>query len=88
MTDGDCFDIDESEETIKNASKYPVFWQFVGLGNASFDFLQSLDDIRGRYVDNADFFSVDNVDKITYFNLLNEFPSWLTNKKVKDMINK
>ena len=41
--------------------------------------------MEGRYVDNADFFIVEGIDKITYFNLLDEFPSWLVNEKVKAM---
>ena len=44
-----------------------------------------------RYVDNADFFMVSN-EKDFYTNdaiyqfLLNEYPSWLENPKVKDLI--
>jgi hypothetical protein len=87
LTDGDCFDPSESTHIIKEASKEPIFWQFVGLGTSTdFDFLQRLDDMSGRYVDNADFFVVDGIDRITYFNLLNEFPSWITNEKVKAML--
>ena len=86
LTDGDCFDHNDSELTIKEASKLPIFWQFIGLGiDDDFDFLQKLDDMEGRYVDNADFFIVEGIDKITYFNLLDEFPSWLVNEKVKAM---
>lgn len=42
----------------------------------------------GRYVDNADFFKVKTMNDITYENLLNEFPKWLENPKVKDMLPK
>ncbi len=86
ITDGDCFDAGESETVIKDASRLPIFWQFVGLGSSCFTFLEKLDDMSGRYVDNADFFKVDSADKITYFNLLNEFPSWLSNDKIKSMM--
>lgn len=86
ITDGDNWDKEEAEERIKEYAKYPIFWQFVGIGNDSFSFLESLDDMEGRYVDNADFFSVENPDNITYKQLLDEFPTWLENEKVKGMI--
>ena len=47
--------------------------------------------MENRYVDNADFFMVSN-EKDFYTNdaiyqfLLNEYPSWLENPKVKDLI--
>ena len=86
ITDGDNWDKEEAEERIKEYAKYPIFWQFVGIGKDSFSFLESLDDMEGRYVDNADFFSVENPDNITYKQLLDEFPTWLENGKVKGMI--
>lgn len=85
LTDGDNDDRRESENVIKEASKLPIFWQFVGLGHG-FSFLKRLDDMKGRYVDNADFFAVKNVDDITYNDILNEFPEWLSNDLVKDML--
>ena len=86
ITDGDNFDKDDTDKVIIEASKYPIFWQFVGVGGASFDYLQQLDDMSGRYVDNADFFRVDKIGDITYEKLLNEFPVWLENDKVKGMM--
>jgi len=86
ITDGDNFDKDDTDKVIVEASKHPIFWQFVGVGRASFDYLQQLDDMSGRYVDNADFFRVDKIGNITYEKLLNEFPVWLENDKVKGMM--
>lgn len=64
--------------------------QFVGVGGAGFNYLEQLDDMSGRYVDNADFFEADFDDFSTennlYQKLLQEYPSWLANEKVKDMI--
>ena len=88
ITDGDNADATVTAEFMKEVSKEPIFWQFVGIGNSTFRFLEKLDDMHGRYVDNADFFKVTDPSAITYRQLLNEFPSWLTNKKVQDMINK
>lgn len=87
ITDGDNWDKGETTSIIKEASKLPIFWQFVGLGNNGYSYLKDLDDMTGRYVDNADFFEVRNANDITYFNLLNEFPSWLSNDKVKSMLS-
>lgn len=86
LTDGDNSDKLSTDDAIRKASNRPIFWQFVGLGNASFDYLQHLDDMQGRYVDNADFFKVKTADKITYKDLLNEFPSWLVESKVQAML--
>ena len=36
----------------------PIFWQFMGIGRlTSLPFLVKLDDMSGRYLDNADSFS-------------------------------
>lgn len=86
ITDGDNFDKEATSEIIKKASEYPIFWQFVGVGSAGFKFLQALNDMTDRYVDNADFFQVKSMNDITYENLLNEFPYWLNNPKVKEML--
>lgn len=86
ITDGDNFDKDTTTATIIEAAKKPIFWQFVGLGSSKFSYLESLDNLEGRYVDNADFFSVKNADDITYQDLLEEFPTWLSDQKVKDML--
>lgn len=86
ITDGDNSDKSETDKIMKEAAKYPIFWQFVGVGSAHFDYLQALDDMQGRYVDNADFFKVHNMGDITYEKLLNEFPHWLENPKVQEML--
>jgi hypothetical protein len=75
---------------IESSAKYPVFWQFVGIGNGNFDFLRTLDTLEGRVVDNANFFHVEDVDKISdnqlYEALLNEFPSWLQEARQKGIL--
>ena len=91
ITDGDNFDKRKTTESVIESANYPIFWQFVGLGIGPFDYLEKLDDMGNRYVDNADFFMVSN-EKDFYTNdaiyqfLLNEYPSWLENPKVKDLI--
>lgn len=92
ITDGDCFSSDKTptEEAIRKASNKPIFWQFVGIGNSSFDFLESLDDMQGRYIDNADFLKISNVcnlsDEELYKALLGEFPEWLNAAKLNNII--
>lgn len=86
ITDGDNYDKEDTTATITESAKKPIFWQFVGLGSSKFSYLEGLDNMQGRYVDNADFFSVKNADDITYQDLLEEFPTWLSDQKVKDML--
>lgn len=92
ITDGDNFDEDKPRATraIVDASKHPIFWQFVGIGNSNFKYLKSLDEMEGRYVDNANFFSVNDLNKISdeelYNRLLGEYPSWISLVKSKGMI--
>ena len=86
ITDGDNSDQTKTVPVIVEAAKLPIFWQFVGVGHARFSFLEKLDDLTERYVDNADFFEVKNASDITYKQLLDEFPGWLQNEKVKAML--
>lgn len=90
LTDGNNFDPVEAEQIIRNASDQPVFWQFVGLGNESFDFLKKLDEMKGRFIDNANFFQLNDISKISdkelYERLLNEIPSWLKEAKEKNIL--
>lgn len=88
INDGGC------KKTIKpiivNSAKYPLFWQFVGIGNGNFDFLKRLDMMEGRMVDNANFLHIEAIDKISdhelYDSLLNEFPSWVKEARQKGIL--
>lgn len=75
---------------IESSAKYPIFWQFVGIGNGNFDFLRTLDTMEGRVVDNANFFHIDDIDQISdnklYDALLTEFPSWLKEAREKGIL--
>ena len=44
---------------------YPIFFQFIGIGDNSFSFLEELDDIEGRTLDNANFFAVPDPKKMS-----------------------
>lgn len=90
ITDGDNFDRAETERVVRESANQPIFWQFVGIGSEQFSFLQKLDDLDGRYVDNADFFKISDLSKISddelYDKLLTEFPDWLKQIKDKNML--
>jgi uncharacterized protein with von Willebrand factor type A (vWA) domain len=91
ITDGDNFDKSETTKVISKLSKSPIFFQFVGIGDENFEYLKKLDDMSGRYVDNANFFKVENINELSdrelYQKLFAEYPSWLSNPLVQDLIN-
>lgn len=82
FTDGDCSDERESKKAMIDASSHPVFFQFIGIGRGS-KFLEELDNMDGRKVDNANYFKMPSLshpvsDDEFYKLLLNEFPSYIT----------
>ncbi|MDO3410269.1 VWA domain-containing protein [Saccharibacillus sp. CPCC 101409] len=81
FSDGGIYETKKISKLLIKYSDKPIFWQFVGLGRANYGVLEQLDDLKGRTVDNADFFALDDLDTVSdedlYDRLLNEFPSWL-----------
>ena len=81
ITDGANSDKVDSKAAITEASKYNIFWKFIGIGNTKFDFLESLDTFTGRFIDNANFINVNNLDQINdqqlYSLILEEYDQWL-----------
>ncbi|WP_138755987.1 VWA domain-containing protein [Paenibacillus sinopodophylli] len=75
---------------ITESSYKNLFWQFVGLGQANYGILEQLDDMTGRFIDNANFFALDDISKISdeelYDRLLNEFPDWIKAARVKGIL--
>jgi stress response protein SCP2 len=91
ITDGQTTSRDATREQITHSSFEPIFWQFMGLGRpGSFSFLEELDDLTGRYVDNADFFSIQdpaNVPDAQLYDLMtNEYPGWLARAKAQGLL--
>lgn len=90
VTDGDCSDRKNAEEAIKEASYFPIFFQFVGIGRSSFTFLERLDNMHGRFIDNANFFEVKNPNHISdeelYQKMMGEYPDWLRLAKDNKLI--
>lgn len=90
ITDGQNGDRAEAEAAIKEAAKTGIFFQFVGIGRETFSFLRKLDTMDGRNIDNANFFSVENLSSKTddelYKLLLTEFPAYVHEARVKQLI--
>ncbi len=91
VSDGGIHNGRKIKELMQKASKYPIFWQFMGVGGNNYSILENLDNMDGRVVDNANFFAIDDFDKVAndelYERLLNEFPSWLKSAKAKGIIS-
>lgn len=85
VTDGSTSDKPLTQKQLRWASREPIFWQFMGIGDSDFSFLEKLDDLDGRLIDNADFFSVDSPDQHSesqlYDLLMTEYPGWLKTAK-------
>jgi len=87
ITDGGIYETEKIKRILIEASNYPIFWQFVGLAGSNYGVLEKLDNMKGRTVDNAGFFAVDDLAKIKdeelYDRLLSEFPCWLKEARKK-----
>lgn len=81
ITDGNNSDKRATKEILITSSKHNIFWKYIGVGSEKFEFLEKLDDLKGRFIDNANFISVNNIEKITdeqlYAYLLTEYSDWL-----------
>lgn len=104
VTDGSTSDKPLTERQLRWASHEPIFWQFMGIGkgrkskskalinfaDSDFPFLEKLDDLGGRLIDNADFFAVaspdEHSDSALYDLLMNEYPQWVRQARQHGMI--
>jgi hypothetical protein len=82
QTDGQPQDREAAADALRRYSSLPVFWSFVGFGPSSVRFLEKLDDLSGRAVDNASYFhagrdplGISDID--LYDALTAEFGPWL-----------
>lgn len=104
ITDGATSNGRKVEELICSSANYPIFWQFIGISDnpspigkffggfssGSFGILEKLDTMSGRIVDNANFFSLNDIDNVDntqlYTRMLAEFPIWLKEAKRLNII--
>jgi stress response protein SCP2 len=90
FSDGGINRSKEIGRLLTDAARFPVFWQFVGLGRADYGVLEKFDTMPGRVVDNAGFFQVDDFDKVPdgelYDRLLGEFPQWLAAARAQGIV--
>lgn len=90
ITDGDNGDHAETKHIVRELSKKGIFIQFVGIGHSSFSFLEKLDDLDGRLIDNCNFFSAVDIGKMSddelYGKLLTEFPEWIVQARAHNLI--
>lgn len=90
QTDGEPSDRNETEYALRSASRLPIFWQFVGFGRR-FSFLERLDELDGRSVDNAGFFAaglapLSMSDADLYDRLMAGYPAWLSAARAKGIV--
>ncbi|WP_295388824.1 VWA domain-containing protein [uncultured Thiodictyon sp.] len=90
VTDGGIHRNKEIVELTIEAARYPIFWQFMGLGGRNYGALERLDTMPGRLVDNCGFFAIDDLHDLTdeqlYDRLLAEFPQWLRAARTQGVI--
>lgn len=103
VTDGETSDQSAAERQLRWSSHEAIFWQFMGIGKRSeskkrslfslepdFSFLERLDELPGRLVDNANFFSVaspdEHSDAVLYDLLMTEYPGWLKAAKAAGLL--
>ncbi len=55
ITDGDNSDHRETDDIVRELSKYNIFVQFIGIGDDNFSYLKKLDKLDGREADNTGF---------------------------------
>ena len=90
ITDGDNDDKSETVSLIKECSKHNIFWKFIGIGSENFSFLDKLDNMSGRLVDNADFIKLSNIGSVSdtelYKLFMQEYSSWIEACKSKGIL--
>ena len=81
ITDGRLSSDWEIEEILIKTSRFPIYWQFVGLHGEEYGVLERLQEIDGRRSENAAFLKLDDIDDLSdsalYESLLSNLEGWL-----------
>ncbi|WP_170219303.1 VWA domain-containing protein [Nocardioides litoris] len=65
LTDGAPNSKPQAVQALIEVSTAPIFWKFLSIGRESFEFLQRLDDLEERVVDNADYKPIGSIDALS-----------------------
>jgi hypothetical protein len=80
LTDGAPTSRPAAEDSLRAASQKPAFWKFLSIGDEPIEFLQKLDDLSGRLIDNADYQPVGDLgavkDAALFDLMLVEYSEW------------
>ncbi|MEU1506457.1 VWA domain-containing protein [Kitasatospora sp. NPDC005748] len=89
QTDGEPDSRAAAEQALRDASRLPIFWAFVGFGGRV-NFLERLDTLGGRAVDNASFFHAARPAQVSdtelYDGITREYAQWLTAARANHII--
>lgn len=90
ISDGGVGNRRQMEKILTECANVPIFWQFVGIGGSNYGVLEKIDDLKGRVVDNCNFFALDHIKSVSderlYELLLEEFPQWLQAIQQRGMV--
>lgn len=90
LTDGAPDSKPQAIKALTEVSTAPIFWKFLSIGREDMAFLQKLDDLTDRFIDNADYKHIGDVDSISdkelFKALLDEYPTYLTEARAKGLI--
>ena len=63
MTDGGCYDKSQSDQAFRESAEHQIFFQCIGIGDDDdFDYLEKIDNLSGRKVDNTAFINLGEVE--------------------------
>lgn len=81
LTDGRLSAEWEMEEILIKTSRFPLFWQFVGVHGEEYGMLEQVEQLDGRYSKNAGFFKVNDIDDLSesalYGKLFMSLNNWM-----------
>jgi hypothetical protein len=91
LTDGAPNSKPQAVQALIEVSTAPIFWKFLSIGAESFDFLQKLDDLEERVIDNADYKPIGSIDALSdealIDALLDEYGEYVTEARRLGLIS-
>lgn len=91
LTDGAPNHRGEAAKAMVEVSSVPIFWKFLSIGTERFEFLERLDTMTGRLVDNANYQPVGDLSRLPddrLFDLMvEEYADWIAAAREKALID-